>query len=75
MNTFRPVGLMLLTIMPASAIAWAYRREDLEQPHTHSEQAEPFDWGFDQRASIVSGTIVVVHRWASTVSAPPVKAL
>jgi len=67
-NTFRPVGLMLLTIMPTSAVAWAYRKEGREQPHTHSEQAESFDWSFDQRTSIVSGAIVVLHHWASTVT-------
>jgi hypothetical protein len=68
MNVYRPVGLFLLSVVPASVVGWAYRKEGVEQPHLHSEQAAPFDWTYDQRASIVSGTMVAVHHWAVTVT-------
>jgi hypothetical protein len=68
MNIFRPVGVVLLAIMPTSTIAWAYRREGVEQPHLHPEQATQFDWRYDQRSSVVSGTMVAMHHWAITVT-------
>lgn len=68
MNVYRPVAAFVLAIVPASAVGWAYRKEGVEQPHLHSEQVAEFDWTYDQRSSIVSGTMVAVHHWAVTVA-------
>ena len=66
MNTFHPAAVFLLAALPTSAVAWAYRKEGLEEPHAHSEIAASWDWNYDQRVSVVSGTVVALHHWVST---------
>jgi len=67
-NILRPAAVVLLLTLPSSAVAWAYRREGLEEPHISVEAPTPWDWSFDQRVSVFSGTIVAAHHWASTVT-------
>ncbi len=68
MNTLRPVAVFFLAALPSSAVAWAYRKEGLGEPHTHFEIAAPWNWNYDQRVSVVSGTVVAFHHWLSTVT-------
>ena len=68
MNTVRPVGVLVLAVLPTSTVAWAYRKEGLEDPHVHFEISAPWNWNYDERVSIVSGTVVALHHWASTVT-------
>jgi len=65
---FRPVAVVLLAALPSSAVAWAYRKEGLEEPHVHFEVSAPWNWNYDQRVSVVSGPLVAAHHWASTVT-------
>jgi len=69
MNSLRPVAAVVLFALPGSAVAWAYRKESLEEPHVHFEVSAPWDWTCDQRVSVVSGTVVALHHWASTATA------
>ena len=67
MDWRQPVAGMVMAILPTGLVVSAYRKEGHKEPHTHTEVVDLGNWNFDQRLSIVSGTIVQVHHWAAQV--------
>lgn len=68
MNWERPVALLVLAMIPATAVAAAYRKEGLGDLHIHAGEAiQNIGWNFDERVSIVSGSVVYLHQWATQV--------
>lgn len=68
MNWKTPVAALIMAVVPTAAVAAAYRREGLEEPHVHAGEAQVnVGWNFDERVSIVSGSVVYLHQWATQV--------